>query len=86
MQIEAALSTYRRMAMLPPPTGLNVQSAANWMNNNKPLIRSEATFLHQPDDLVALAVNDDHGAADEVLEWLMARCLPQRLTTLVSYN
>lgn len=82
---EAVISSYQRMAMLSRPTRLNLESAANWMHNNKPLIRPESGIFDDADDLVALVVNEDHGKCDELVEWLIEKCLPSKLTSLVSF-
>ncbi|EXJ71731.1 uncharacterized protein A1O5_05540 [Cladophialophora psammophila CBS 110553] len=71
------------MSMMPTPTALNLQSTVNWMHNNKPVVRPEAGVFDDTDDLVALEMNEDRGPCDETVEWLLQKCLPSKLTTLV---
>ncbi|MCJ1262903.1 hypothetical protein MMC22_002773 [Lobaria immixta] len=80
---ERAISCYRNMVLLSRPTASSVQSVVNWMDGNKPLVRSESTYLDFREDLVSLATADDHTVFDELIEWLLIKIVPKRLASSI---
>ena len=71
------------MSLLSQPTKLNMESLSNWMDNCKPLVRSEVDFLGHRDDLGSLAIEGDRGALDELAEWLLIKCVSTKLGDMV---
>lgn len=71
------------MASLSRPTASNVQSVVNWMDGNKPLVRSESIYLDYREDLVSLATTDDHAVFDELVQWLLIKMVPRRFAASV---
>lgn len=71
------------MVLLSRPTASSVQSVVNWMDGNKPLVRSESMYLDYREDLVSLATADDHTVFDELIEWLLIKIVPKRLASSV---
>jgi hypothetical protein len=45
------VAEYYRNIDLPKPTPIHIQSVSNWMDGNKPLTRTESTFLQDWEDL-----------------------------------
>jgi hypothetical protein len=60
-----------------------MESLSNWMDNCKPLVRSEVGFLGHRDDLGSLAIEGDRGALDELAEWLLIKCVPTKVGDMV---
>ncbi|MCJ1424271.1 hypothetical protein MMC29_002158 [Sticta canariensis] len=75
---ERAISCYRGMTVMSRPTASSVRSVVNWMDGNKPLVRSESMFLDHRDDLLSFASADDHAVFDELVEWLLIKIVPKR--------
>lgn len=71
------------MAMLSRPTASNVQSVVNWMDGNKPLVKSESMYLEHREDLVSLSKEDDHAVFEELVEWLLMKIVPKRFAASV---
>jgi hypothetical protein len=82
-EVEAAITGYRYMTSLPKPSKMNKRSVAYWMDGNKPLVKRESEYLERDADLVSLAIGDDRGKFDDIVEWVFNRYLPTRVGNLV---
>ncbi|EOA88824.1 uncharacterized protein SETTUDRAFT_106391, partial [Exserohilum turcica Et28A] len=67
------LEMYYKHVERGPSHPKNVQSVANWMQGNKPLIPEESTFLNSWDDLVSPSERADHGGLNVLLKQLSHR-------------
>lgn len=60
-----------------------MQSVRNWMDRYKPLVLEETRYLDYENDLVSLSRRSDCGWFDEIIEWLLDKVVPYRLSSKV---
>lgn len=82
-EAETAISCYRYMTSLSKPSKMNKRSVINWMDGNKPLVKRESEYLEYDVDLVSLAIGNDRGKFDDIVEWVFNKYLPMRVGNLV---
>lgn len=61
------------------PTGRNVRSFMDWIQDHKPLSKEESSFLEHKDDFVALSDGQENGWLDGMVEDTLNFCLPDNL-------
>ena len=56
----------------------------DWIQDHKPLVQSEMTFMKHKDDFVALSGEQESGWLDGIVEDTLAWILPQRIMRVSS--
>ncbi|KAF2112297.1 hypothetical protein BDV96DRAFT_158224 [Lophiotrema nucula] len=83
---DLCLEAYYKQIERAPSDSRNVQSVANWMKGNKPLVPEESAFLCNWEDLVSPGKQADHGGldilvgriAETLCEWGLLKVNPSR--------
>ncbi|KAF2005156.1 hypothetical protein P154DRAFT_571370 [Amniculicola lignicola CBS 123094] len=77
-EYENALFSHLRVHTLPSPSSRAKENVQTWMNQYKPLVKSEADFILKS-DLLTLDSTEDRGRFDEIIERAVERVLPRNL-------
>jgi len=68
------------------PTGRNIKSFVDWIQDHKPLTKEEKSFLEHKDDFVALSDGQENGWLDGVVEDGLNWSLPSNLMRVRCLN
>lgn len=79
------ISRIQTYVSLKSPTGRNVHSFMDWIQDHKPLTREESTFLEHKDDFVALSDGQENGWLDGIVEDSLNWCLPHNVMKVCHY-
>ena len=75
-ELVSRIQTY---VSLKAPCSRNVKSFMDWIQDHKPLVQGESTFLKHKDDFVALADGQECGWLDGVVEDTLDWFLPNKM-------
>ena len=73
------VSRIQTYVSLKNPTGRNVRSFMDWIQDHKPLSKEESKFLEHQDDFVALSDGQENGWLDGMVEDTLNFCLPKNI-------
>ena len=79
LNLDNVVSRIQTYVSLRNPTGRNVRSFIDWIQDHKPLTKEESSFLEHKDDFVALSDGQENGWLDGLVEDTLNFCLPDNL-------